>query len=81
MMPVAAVACQSRSLDAKDSAHFAAAHLGHQTLESWALDKSRSRAPQIFVYHDDLLKTQFMRTIHQPVLASLAFLVMKHLVW
>src|SRR3984893_8669545 len=40
MMPVAAVARQSRSLDAKDSACFAAAHLGHQTLESRALNES-----------------------------------------
>jgi hypothetical protein len=80
MMPVAAIACQSRSLNAKDSAHFAAAHFGHQMLESWALDKSRSRAPQIFVYHGDLLETQLAGTIHQPILATLAFLVMEHLV-
>ena len=81
MVPVAAVACQSRSLDAKDSARFTAAHLGHQALKSRALDESRSRTPQIFVDHDDLLKPQVTGSIHQPVLASLAFLMMEHLVW
>ena len=65
----------------KDSAHFAAAHLGHQALKSWTRDESRSRAPQIFIYHNDLLKAQVVGSIHQRVLASLAFLMMEHLVW
>src|SRR5260370_41096558 len=80
MMRVATVACQSRSLDAKDSARFTAAHLCHQALKSRALDESRSCASQIFIYNDALLKAQVAGSIHQPVLASRAFLVMEHLV-
>jgi hypothetical protein len=58
-----------------------AAHFGHQALKSRPLDESRSRAPQIVVNHEDLWKTQVAGSIHQPVLASLAFLMMEHLVW
>jgi hypothetical protein len=37
MVPFAAIARQSPSLDAKDSARFTAAYLGHQALKSRAL--------------------------------------------
>ena len=37
MVPVATVACQPRSFETKDGAHFAAAYFGNQTLETRAL--------------------------------------------
>src|ERR1039458_73551 len=79
MMPVAAVACQSRSLDAEHSAHAATAYFGNEALKSRALNQAGSRASKIVINYDYLLKAHLTGLIREAKLTALALLVMNEL--
>jgi hypothetical protein len=80
LVPVAAVARQTRRRETEDGAHFATQHFGDQALKAWALHQAGARASQIFIDHHDILKAQPTRLIHQAILAARALLGVQDLV-
>jgi hypothetical protein len=80
MVPVAAIARQTRGLQTKDRAHFTTQHFGDQALKAWALHQAGACTSQIFINHYDILKAQPLRLIHQAILAARALLMVQDLV-
>ena len=66
MMPVAAVARQARSLNAKHGAHLSRAYFRDQMLKSGTLHLSGTRAAEILVDDFDLLKAKLASVIGKP---------------
>jgi hypothetical protein len=79
MMPVTAIACQTRRLDAENGSHLTTAHFGNQALESGTLYKARARAPEIIVDYGDIREAQLAGSVHKSVLATLALLIVDDL--
>jgi len=76
MMPLATVACQSRSLHTKYSPYVTATYFRRQALEAGAIDPTRTTSPQIVIHDDDALEALRARSIHETELEACAFLVM-----
>ena len=79
MVPIPAIACQSRGFDAENGAYFARTDFTHQPLESGPLDQTRSGASEVVIYKDDVLEPKFTCTFDQSVLAPLTLLIMENL--
>ena len=79
VMPIPAIACESRGLDAQYRTDFSRTHLGDQLLEPWPFDQARTRTPEIIINDQNVGEAQLARAISQRVLAALAFLVVHHL--
>jgi len=75
MMPLATVACQSRSLHTKYRPYVAATYFCGQALEAGTIDQTRTAPPQIVIYDDDPLETLRAGSIHETELEASAFLV------
>src|SRR2546425_5420957 len=79
MVPIAAIARQSGSFNAKNGADLAGADLSNQPLESGTLNQTGTRSPEIVINHNDLSKPKFARSIRQTVLSQLTLAVVQDL--
>jgi hypothetical protein len=75
MMPLATVACQSRSFHTEYSPYVTATYFRGQALEAGTIDPTRSAPPQIVIHDDDPLETLRAGSIHETELKASAFLV------
>ena len=75
MMPVVAIARQSRSFYAQHGTHLACAYFGDKVLKSGSLYLSGTRPAEVLVNDFHRMKAQTPRVIGKTVLTPLAFLI------
>jgi hypothetical protein len=74
-MPLATIACQSRSLHTKYSPYVTATYFRGQALEAGTIDPTRTASPQIVIHDDNALETLRAGSIHETELETRAFLM------
>src|ERR1700693_1019230 len=79
MMPLTAVARQSRPLHAKYSTDFAATYFRSQAFEPRTVNPTRTAAPQIVIHNHDARETQAAGPFRETELEACAFLVVNQL--
>src|SRR5580658_2091668 len=79
MMPLTAVARQSRPLDTKYSTDFAATHFRSQAFEPGPVNPTRTASPQIVINDYDARETHGAGPFHETELEACAFLVVNQL--
>src|ERR1700759_3904757 len=75
MMPIAAIAGESRCLYAKHCAYLSGADLSDQVFKARPFHLTRAGTAQILVDNFDLLKAELAGVIRQAILPALALLV------
>src|SRR3974390_572923 len=80
LLPIPAVAGETRDLARRDGANLAEAYLRHHPLKAGALDTARSRTAKIVINHLDLQPAEGGQTIAHGILQRAALAVVQNLV-
>ena len=80
-VPVAIATCQTRYFQRQDDPDLAQGSRGHHVVKSKTTSRSRSRFSLVIIdYPNELIRpSQFLGTLSQVALSSLAFAVVDHL--
>src|SRR5271169_3691782 len=79
LLPISAVASETRDLARRDGANLAEAYLRHHPLKAGALDPARSRTTKIVINHFDLRPAEGGQTIAHGILQRAALAVVQNL--